>query len=211
MPICPTSTISSVLKSSSSRNENGGAAARDNPNRGEDGRKSFAGQHHGGRVQEHYCRRRIRTVVQIWNDTRINLTDNNANPSASSRRKNQNHPVPKLVPTNHYKEIMCQKMFWRPDQPHPPPSLERQQAYNDDSNHRRTGTPASRKNQPHRSTHLPPFQTLLDAQLGGSEKNHNGIETEPDSNSAGLKRCRNGPSSPGSRTTMVAHGQATSN
>ncbi|KAL1391630.1 hypothetical protein pipiens_001055 [Culex pipiens pipiens] len=35
--------------------------------------------------------------------------------------------------------------------------------------------------------------------------------TEPDSTSAGLKRCRNGPSSPGSRTTMVAHGQATSN
>uniref|UniRef100_A0A8D8HIL7 (northern house mosquito) hypothetical protein n=1 Tax=Culex pipiens TaxID=7175 RepID=A0A8D8HIL7_CULPI len=39
----------------------------------------------------------------------------------------------------------CQKMLRRPDQPQSPPSLERQQAHKDYSNHRRTGTPASER------------------------------------------------------------------
>ncbi|XP_039446158.1 uncharacterized protein LOC120425640 [Culex pipiens pallens] len=57
---------------------------------------------------------------------------------------------------------------------------------------------------PCRSTNLPPFQTLLYAQLPGSEKeeNHNGMDKNQNRaglqlrrHDAGLKRCR--PSSPG--------------
>ncbi|KAL9705263.1 hypothetical protein quinque_008781 [Culex quinquefasciatus] len=70
--------------------------------------------------------------------------------------------------------------------------------------------PGFRKNQPHhlqhtilcRSTHLPPFQILLDVQLSGSEKekNHHGMEKNRTElqlrrHDTGLKRCR--PSSPG--------------
>lgn len=102
---------------------------------------------------------------------------------------------------------------------------------NPSSNLKRTGTPASRKNQPHhqkrkiscRSTHLPPFQTLIDAQLDSSEKeeNHNGMDkvlrrkknivklhkivffsfhsfqNRTGRHDAGLKRYDNGLSSPG--------------